>query len=160
MYPIKKIYLAGPCDSEHRSIMVKVSKMLREQLPNIDIYCPWELKIENAWDYKQEDWAQMVFDKDVEAIEESDLMIMISLGRNSTAGTNWEQGYAFARDIPIIVFQITKEPTSLMTFCGCYSFRGIENDDHFYNDFAYVIYCIKENRINELNVYFCKTILT
>jgi hypothetical protein len=36
--------------------MVQVAKYLREK--GAEIYCPWELKIENAWDYSQEDWAR------------------------------------------------------------------------------------------------------
>ena len=64
-----RIYLAGPCDSENRSMMVQIAKEIRNYGSNIELYCPFELKIENAWDYPQEEWAQMVFDKDVEAID-------------------------------------------------------------------------------------------
>lgn len=116
-----KIYLAGPCDTENRTIMVKAGNLLRK-FYHEDVYCPWELKIENAWDYSQEEWARMVFDKDIEAINDCDIMIMISVGRKSTAGTNWEQGYAYALNKPIYVIQITNEPTSLMTFWGCTCF--------------------------------------
>ena len=116
----KKIYLCGPCDTENRTTMVEVSKTLREG--GYEVYCPFELKIENAWDMSQEKWAQKVFDKDIEAINGCDMVFMISLGRVSSAGTNWEQGYAYAKNKPIYVFQITDNPTSLMTYCGCISF--------------------------------------
>lgn len=116
-----KIYLAGPCDTDNRTIMVKAGNLLRK-FYHEEVYCPWELKIENAWDYSQEEWARMVFDKDIEAINDCDIMIMISVGRKSTAGTNWEQGYAYALNKPIYVIQITDEPTSLMTFWGCTCF--------------------------------------
>ena len=126
-----KIYLAGPCDTENRTIMVEAAKYIRTVWKE-EVYCPWELKIEDAWNYSQEDWAQMVFDKDVEAINNCDTFIMISVGRKSTAGTNWEQGYAYALKKPIYVIQITEEPTSLMTFCACDGFfnahkRNMEN---------------------------------
>lgn len=121
-----QVYLAGPCDSDNRTMMVHIAGILRKL--GFSLYCPFELKIPNAWDMSQEDWAQEVFNKDIEAINECDFMIMISTGRKSTAGTNWEQGYAFALKKPIYVFQVTDAPTSLMTYCGCTSFYGREND--------------------------------
>ena len=48
-------YLAGPCDTENRTSMVQIAKFLREK--GAELYCPWELKIEDAWDYSQEEWA-------------------------------------------------------------------------------------------------------
>ena len=115
-----KIYLAGPCDTDHRTVMVSIAQGLRNL--KYDVYCPWELKIENAWDYPQEEWAQKVFDADIAAINDADSIVMISVGRNSTAGTNWEQGYAYALGKPVYVIQITEANTSLMTFCGCTRF--------------------------------------
>lgn len=134
------IYLAGPCDTENRTVMVKIAKMIRNL--KHDVYCPWELKIENAWDYSQEHWARMVFDKDVMAIDKSDAVILISVGRKSTAGTNWEQGYAYALKKPVYVIQITQETTSLMTYCGCTAFFNSDTSDH---DLTFMIH-----RINEL----------
>lgn len=119
-----KIYLAGSCGSDKRTIMQCIAKHLRKL--DHEVYCPFELKIENAWDYSQEDWAQMVFNADLKALNEADLMVMITPGRVSTAGTNWEQGYAYARCKPILVFQYTKEAVSLMTYCGCTNFFDMD----------------------------------
>lgn len=119
-----KIYLAGPCDTEHRTIMVHIAKFLREK--ENEVYCPWELKIENAWDITQEEWARQVFNADIAAIDESDIVLIISLGRVSTAGTNWEQGYAYGKNIYTHVIQINSEPTSLMTYWGCDNFIGLD----------------------------------
>ena len=74
------IYLAGSCSSEHRTFMRKIAGKLREL--GETVYCPFELKIENAWDYSQEDWAKMVFDSDLTALDGSDTVIVISPGRN------------------------------------------------------------------------------
>ena len=123
-----KIYLAGPCDTEHRTIMVKIAERLRRE-PRLDVYCPWELKIENAWDMTQENWSAEVFWHDVGAINDCDVFLMISIGRKSTAGTNWEQGYAFAKKKTVYVIQITDETTSLMTFCGCTHFWNTNKED-------------------------------
>lgn len=121
-----KIYLAGPCDTEHRTIMVQIAKFLREK--ENEVYCPWELKIKDAWDITQEEWAKQVFEADVAAINDCDMMVIISLGRISSAGTNWEQGYAFAKGIHTHVIQINNESTSLMTYWGCDNFIGLDKE--------------------------------
>jgi len=153
-----RIYLAGPCDSENRSMMVQIAKEIRNYSSNIELYCPFELKIENAWDYPQEEWAQMVFDKDVEAIDNCDIMILISLGRISSAGTNWEQGYAYAKGKKIIVFQITDTPTSLMTYCGCKYFINTTKEELIHE-----LYWILEKLYDNTLCYYtdeCRTVLT
>ena len=120
---MKKIYLAGSCSKDKRSRMESVAAELREK--GYEVYCPFELKIPNAWDYSQETWARKVFDADVAAIDDCDFMIMISKGRVSSAGTNWEQGYAYAKNKPIFVFQYTNDTTSLMTYSGCTRFINL-----------------------------------
>lgn len=122
-----KIYLAGSCGTDRRTQMQKIANALRKL--NYEVYCPFELKIENAWDMPQEEWAQKVFDADVTAIDACDLVVMISPGRVSTAGTNWEQGYAYAKGKKVFVFQYTREPASLMTYCGCDNFTALYIDD-------------------------------
>lgn len=42
-----EIYLGGPCDSEHRTLMVHVAEILRDM--GHDVYCPFELKIEKKF---------------------------------------------------------------------------------------------------------------
>lgn len=144
-----KIYLAGSCSSEQRTLMTNIATFLRKY--NYEVYCPFELKVENAWDYCQEDWAQIVFDTDRREIDNCDIFLMISQGRISSAGTNWEQGYAFAKGKKVYVLQINDTPTSLMTFCGCSRFLNSDKD-YLYNNLYKLL-----NR----NVEFeCKTILT
>ena len=120
-----KIYLAGSCSKDDRESMTAIAEALRAE--GYTVYCPFELKIENAWDYSQEEWAKKVFDCDTMAIDNCDFMVMISRGRNSTAGTNWEQGYAYAKGKPVFVFQMTIWETSLMTFWGCKDFINVDN---------------------------------
>ena len=146
------IYLGGSCSSENRTLMVEIAKMLRAN--GADIYCPFELKIENAWDYSQEDWAKMVFDKDVEAIDKANILVMVSAGRVSTAGTNWEQGYAYATGKKIYVFQLTEQKTSLMTYCGCTQFVNTD-EQNIVRDIEKTLY---EEKNDTKNV--CSTVLT
>ena len=157
---MKKIYLAGSCDTDNRTFMVEAAKYIRWHRDEYTVYCPWELKIENAWDYPQEQWAKMVFDKDVEAIKECDIFIMISVGRKSTAGTNWEQGFAYALNKPVYVIQITEEPTSLMTFCGCKGFFN-SNKRNIINVIDAILRAENQNFfIDWQDKFHCKTILT
>ena len=153
-----RIYLAGPCDSENRSMMVRIAKEIRNYNSDIQLYCPFELKIENAWDYSQEEWGKRVFDKDIAAINDCDAMIIISLGRISSAGTNFENGYAFALGKKIVVLQITESPTSLMTYCGCNYFLN-SSKNKIIQDLYWVI---EKLYTNEIRYYTdeCRTVLT
>ena len=150
-----KIYLAGPCSKNERTHMEAIASALRKK--GYEVYCPFELKIPNAWDYSQEEWSKMVFDKDIAAIDECDFMILMSKGRNSTAGTNWEQGYAYANGKDIFVFQYTKEETSLMTYCGCKYFTILP----FFDKSAELIanFPYSEFRKEERGLNPCRTIL-
>ena len=158
------IYLAGSCSSEDRNLMVNIGKTIRNY--GFEVYCPFELQIENAWDYTQEDWSKIVFDKDVEAIDKADIVILISVGRKSTAGTNWEQGYAYAKGKRVYVFQITDKPTSLMTFCGCTWFKnttrnkvGADIGELLSNE-RYNPIAVHKYFNNKENKNKCKTVLT
>ena len=73
------IYLAGSCASEQRTLMMNIAKHLRDS--GKDVYCPFELKIENAWNYSQEEWSQLVFEADKTAIDKCDIFLMITSGR-------------------------------------------------------------------------------
>ena len=121
-----KIYLAGSCSSEKRTMMQKIAELLRSE--GYTVYCPFELKIPNAWDMSQEDWANKVFNADLDALDSCNLFLMITPGRHSTAGTNWEQGYAFAKGIPSAVFQYTDDNTSPMTYCAADDFINCTNE--------------------------------
>lgn len=151
-----KIYLAGPCDRTHRPMMESIAAKLRE---NYEVYCPFELKIENAWDYTQEEWARRVFSADIAAIQEADLFLLISYGRESTAGTNWEQGYAWHLGKKVVVLQITEAPTSLMTFTGCHYFKN-SSEEKILEDIAALM---RRFTLEDWYVHipkFCTTVLT
>lgn len=120
------IYLAGSCASEQRTLMTKIAKTLRDN--DYDVYCPFELKIPNAWDISQEEWGQKVFESDIAALDKADIFLMITPGRIGSAGTNWEQGYAYAKGKKVIVFQVTEAHTSLMTYAGSTMFLNTTVD--------------------------------
>lgn len=114
-----KIYLASPLSVEKRKDMYEAIEILREQ--NFDVYAPVEHKIDNAWDYPNPEWGLMVFENDITAIKESDIVVMLSYGRMSTAGANWEAGYAYGLGKTIILVEMTDEVMSLMVANGRYA---------------------------------------
>lgn len=156
-----KIYLAGSISQENRTLMTNIAKRLRRiAAKDIEVYCPWEFKIDNGWAISQEEWAEKVFCKDVEAIRECDIFILITPGRASTAGSNFEQGMAFALHKQIFVFQITDEPTSIMTFCGANYFFNCTRDN-ILKKVDYAAICLEEDlTIYQDNKDWCKTVLT
>ncbi|MBO6243945.1 MAG: nucleoside 2-deoxyribosyltransferase [Clostridia bacterium] len=127
-----KIYLAGPCDTDHRTMMQKIAVKLRST--GYDVYCPFEIHIENAWDYTQETWGNMVFEKDIEAIRNCDVFFMISCGRIGSAGTNFEEGFAYALNKRIIVLQYGENITTrLMTYSAATQFICCSNEYDMFN---------------------------
>lgn len=144
------IYLSGSCSSEQRTLMTSIARFLR--LHNEEVYCPFELSIPDAWSYSQEDWSKKVFEADIEALDKCDTVLVISPGRMSSAGTNFEQGYAYAKNKKIVVVQFTRCPTSLMTYVGSTLFINT-NQDNILVDIEKVLYDESEKRN-------CETTLT
>ena len=84
-----KFYLASPFDTEEkRENALKAKQLLKDK--QFDVYLPLEHTIPNAWDYTNAEWGAMVFAQDIAAIEGADIVVALSYGRESTAGTNFE----------------------------------------------------------------------
>lgn len=144
------IFLSCSCGKDQRPLLEKVASAIKAE--GYDVYVPFEIKIEDAWGMSQEVWARKVFEKDVEALDKCDTYLMITPGRNSTAGTNWESGYAYAKDKRMIVVQYTDDETSLMTFCSAKNFLN-SSEETLVTD---VLEVLKEfPKVNN-----CKTVLT
>ena len=93
-----KIYLAttlGKPGGIYRRNATK-AKLLLESLGHT-VLAPWETKIPGAWEMSNLEWGKRVFDSDIQHIEEADGVVVLSYGRKSTAGVNWECGYAYGR---------------------------------------------------------------
>lgn len=119
-----KIYLAGPVVTNDINIKKQMDLLENainsmNKLYNIEVYRPGSHKVPNAWGINMQTWAQCVFTMDVIAINECDWMVVADYGRQGTAGTAWECGYAFAKNVKILVVQMPGvEESSLMTQ-GC-----------------------------------------
>ena len=90
---------------------------------------------------------------------------MITPGRESTAGTNWENGYAYALNKHIVTIQITDKSTSLMTYASASEFFNssltdcLETVKEIINRWErWGLHSIALNGID--GNYVCKTVLT
>ena len=120
-----KIYLASPISQERRQDMQKAKKILLDA--GHELYVPLEHFIPNARDYPNNEWGLMVFTSDINAIDWCDVLVLISYGRMGTAGSNWEAGYAFAKEKKVIVVEMTNETMSVMVANGRYAtVKGLE----------------------------------
>lgn len=125
---MERIYLATPVgdpDSPEREGAAKAYDVLTEL--GFDVYCPWKMKIPHAWDYPNDEWGLMVFATDIAELDKADIVIVLSYGRESTAGTNWEAGYAYGTGKKVIVVEMTDKEMSLMVANGRYAtVKGLE----------------------------------
>lgn len=126
-----KIYLASSMSNEKRTNMENAVQILRAK--GHEVYNPCEHVIPHAWDYKNGEWGLMVFTNDVTAIQDADLVVALSYGRMSTAGVNWEMGFAFGIGKKVIVVEMTDEIMSLMVANGRWAtvkgLDGLKNYD-------------------------------
>lgn len=129
------IYLAGPVvtnDSVIKQQMEDLEETIRRMhLPVINpgecdmredvvnVYRPGKHKVPNAWGIDMRTWGQCVFTMDVVAIDECDWMVVADYGRQATAGTSWECGYAFAKGVKILVVQMPGVSESSLMTQGC-----------------------------------------
>lgn len=121
-----KIYIAGSISREFRSSVNELTEGIRRR--GFEVYAPLEHTIENAWDWPNNEWALQVFRMDVEAINKCDIVVVLSWGRHTTtAGTSWEQGYAYGIGKKILFVEMNDEEQSLMCANGRYAtVRGVD----------------------------------
>ncbi len=121
-----KIYLAGPVVTEDKEVKaqmeqleIAIKNMTLPTEDSIDLYRPGKHKVPNAWGIDMSTWGQCVFTMDVIAIDECDWMVLADYGRQATAGTSWEAGYAFAKGVKILVVQMPGVAKSSLMTWGC-----------------------------------------
>ena len=130
----KLVYLAAPVTAP-RDIIRSAALILKDA--GFDVYVPTDNYVDHAWEYPNDEWGLMVFQADIEAIKRSDLVVVLSYGRHSTAGTNWEAGYAFGIGKKVIVVEEcpTNDFMSVMVSNGRYAtvegLAGLEGYDWY-----------------------------
>lgn len=127
-----RIYIAGSfaykseqTSLQHKELLSKASQILRDR--NIDVYLPQENQITNAWDYPNNEWGLMVFSNDISAINQSDVVVMLTWGKQDNHGSAWECGYAFASGKKVIVVAMNDDVQSIMLLHGSYAqLKGLD----------------------------------
>lgn len=117
-----KIYMAGPFFNEREiAKMKKMIEVVKNKYPEAELFIPMEHKIKNGEELPNPVWAKKVFDMDVKAIDESDFVVAMYLGHYSDTGTVWEQGYAYGKGVPVILYvpESMKDDVSLMVMNSC-----------------------------------------
>jgi len=115
-----KIYLASSFAYEDRALTEARKKTMAEaqamlEGKGFDVYNPSTLKIENAWDYSMWDWGDLVYQEDKKNVDSSDLVVMLSYGKENNAGSAWECGYAAGINKAVILVSMNpSQPESLM----------------------------------------------
>lgn len=120
------IYLAASLSHDKRQSMYDALEILRNK--GFKVYAPIEHFIENAWDWPNDEWGLQVFRNDVEAIKNCDLVVSLTWGRLQTsAGTTWEQGFAYGIGKKVILVEMTDNVQSLMVANGRYAtIKGLD----------------------------------
>lgn len=122
-----KIYLASPFFNEKEILVYEeVIKKLRQKH---EIFVPREHVIENAWEMSNKDWGKAVFDMDVEAIRDCDVVVALNWGLYSDSGTSWECGFAFGigKDVITLICDQEKE-YSVMMINGSKEVKNLEDE--------------------------------
>lgn len=105
-----KIYLAAPIvniPDEWKTRIEEVYRML--DCIFYDVYYPAKHGVPNAWGMSMEEWSKCIFALDVVAINNSDWVVVCDFGRENTAGTAWEAGYAFGVGKKILVIKMAED---------------------------------------------------
>ncbi len=98
---MNKVYLASPFFNDTEAANVKkVAGKLREL--GYEVFVPMEHEVQRNDQMTDKDWACKVFEMDVNAIDDSDIIVVLYYGMISDSGTSWEQGYAFGQGKYII----------------------------------------------------------
>ena len=98
------IYIAGPFFNEEELEAVRKAEQILLGR-GFDIYSP-RLHEDREHDFQSAQWSAQTFQMDRDAIDESDLMLMIYHGNYSDTGTAWECGYAYAKGKPVVVVHL------------------------------------------------------
>lgn len=129
----RRFYIASPFFQEdQRNAAIMVAENLRKR--GHAVFLPLEHKFENAWNMPNHVWGRNVFEYDLECIGLSDFVVCLSYGRMSSAGTNWEAGYAHGIGKPVLVVEMPgTKLMSLMLMNGCHAVFKSPEDLYAYD---------------------------
>ena len=121
---MKKIYVACSFAYEDKKKrdgvkeeVEKIVSYIEGAYPNLYNICvPHRYKVEHAWNLSLEEWAKDVFKYDMKELEDSDIVLFISFGKENNDGAAFEVGYAHSKKKQIIMIKMNDEVESAMIF--------------------------------------------
>lgn len=100
-----KAYIAGPlCTKNEREFVEKIDKLCKKM--KLNTFLPH--KDCGLWNKKDD--AKRIASGDLGGFKDCDILIASLNGFNVGAGTAWEMGYAYAKNIPIIAIKTDRKP--------------------------------------------------
>jgi nucleoside 2-deoxyribosyltransferase/predicted secreted protein len=97
-----KVYLAAPLFSEaERTYNATIAALLEKNL--FEVYLPQEAGDDS--DTRGESEQHRLFEKNLQELKESDIVVAIIEGADADSGTAWEMGYAYAQGKPVIALR-------------------------------------------------------
>lgn len=133
-----KIYIAGPFFRPgERDRIEQVRKLFNEDpfFDDYDTFYPMDHTIKDGDKMTNWDWAKAVFEMDIKALEQSDIVVAIYDKHYSDSGTAWELGYAYALGIPVILLCTDlSADNSIMPLCAAtkiYDFNKFVAGEHW-----------------------------
>lgn len=120
--------------SERKYLIEKTVERLKKVIPgNNHYYLPHQLTIPNAWDISMEEWANAVYEHDMNELNKADRVIFLSFGKENNAGSVWEIGYVHGintgwnyienpeiKPKQVVMIKMTDEIESLMITSSLY----------------------------------------
>lgn len=97
---MRTVYLAAPLFSEaERDFNRKLSNAIKSI--GFKVFLPQE----DSNNVKGRDRQKVIFGKNIEAMDNADIIVAVVESTDIDSGTAWEIGYAFAKDKPILALR-------------------------------------------------------
>lgn len=123
-----KVYLASPFFNGEQLEKVKMlERNLKEQ--GCLVFSPRNNQFSEL-EFGSKQWRKTVFTNDVRHINWSD--IVVAIYDDEDAGTMWEIGYAYAKDIPVVVVNSKEKTMNLMVTDSLHAIiDGLDEIDNY-----------------------------
>ena len=131
------VYIAAPIVGLQPEIEQEINEIKHvfsemDKHGKISFYDPKEHGVPNAWGMSMSEWARCIFTLDVVAIDNADWVVVCDYGRNGTAGTAWEAGYAFGKGKKVVIIEMAETDADYSVMMrGCCSNYITKKDFRF-----------------------------
>lgn len=107
------VYIAAPIVGLNDETTLEINSIKQtfrnmQEHGYIEFYDPKAHGVPNAWGMSMSEWAHCIFTLDVVAIDRADWVVVCDYGRQGTAGTAWEAGYAFGKGKKIVIIEMAE----------------------------------------------------